>query len=248
MLTLCQVAKCKPKSAGVRVRGGNASPGCSIFRPTGNVAGRTYVSSISVIAFTSILFSLSGQAQGLPLRLRLPVKRGKVPIRTTGVPGQIMIAVAMHRGLRQRQFGRDRMPCIGRPHRLTAIPSGHGGDGHLQDIGNRYTSRIAFHSESDRGRLYPKKAAPQHRHTAHWTTHFPGEDLAQRLLLCRRRLLIDIQGRSPIAVPHFTRTREGDYEDRRAVVEGGLAIRPVCNMESERGIAASTRGWGLDET
>ena len=45
-----------------------------------------------------------------------------------------MITVAMHRGLRQRQFRRDRMPCIGRPHRLTAIPSGHSGDGHLQDI------------------------------------------------------------------------------------------------------------------
>src|SRR6266581_3963105 len=246
MLIVWQVAKCEPKSAGVRVRGGNASPGCSIFRPTGNVAGRTYVSSISVIACTSILFSLSPSPS--LAALRLPVKRGKVPIRTTDVPGQIMIAVAMHRGLRQRQFRRDRMPCIGRPHRLTAIPSGHSGDGHLQDIGNREASRIAFHAEGDRGRLYPKKAAPQHRHPAHWTTHFPREDLAQRLLLCRRRLLIDIQDRSPITVPHFAWTREGDYEDRRAVVEGGLAIRPVCNMESERGIAAPTRGWGLDET
>src|SRR2546429_9295873 len=59
MLIVWQVAKCEPRSAGVRVRGGKASPGFSIFRPTGNVAGRTYVSSISVIAFTSILFSLS---------------------------------------------------------------------------------------------------------------------------------------------------------------------------------------------
>src|SRR5215468_8630395 len=117
--------------------------------------------------------------------LWLPVKRGKVSIRTTGVPGQIMIAVAMHRGLRQRQLGRDRMSCIGRPHRRTAIPSGHGGDGHLQDIGNCYASRIAFHCEGDRGRLYAKKVAPQHRYTAHWTTHFPREDLAQRLLLCQ---------------------------------------------------------------
>src|SRR5215468_2540858 len=58
MLMVWQVAKCEPKSAGVRVRGGNASPGRSIFRPTGNVAGRTYVSSISVIAFTSIVFFL----------------------------------------------------------------------------------------------------------------------------------------------------------------------------------------------
>src|SRR5262249_22322606 len=129
MLIVWQVAKCEPTSAGVRVRGGNASPGLSIFRPTGNVAGRTYVSSISVIAFTSIVFSLSP----LPSlsALRLPVKRGKVPIRPTSVPGQIMIAVAMHRGLRQRQLGRDRMPGIGCPHRLTAIPSGHGCDGYL---------------------------------------------------------------------------------------------------------------------
>src|SRR5215831_3891353 len=59
MLIVWQVAKCEPTSAGLRVRGGNASPGLSIFRPTGNVAGRTYVSSISVIAFTSIIFSLA---------------------------------------------------------------------------------------------------------------------------------------------------------------------------------------------
>ena len=53
----------------------------------------------------------------------------------------------------------------------------------VQDIGNRYAPRIAFHDEGDGGRLYPKKAAPQHRHTAHRTTHFSGEDLAQRFLL-----------------------------------------------------------------
>src|SRR5262245_10959925 len=165
MLIVWQVAKCEPKSAGVRVRGGNASPGCSIFSPTGNVAGRTYVSRSSVIAFTSILFFLSSSPS--LTALRLPVKWGKVPIRTTDIPGQIMIAVAMYRGLRQRQLGRDRMPGISCPHRLTAIPSGHGGDGHLQDIGNRYAPCIAFHSEGDGGRLYPKKVAPQHRYPAH---------------------------------------------------------------------------------
>ena len=72
------------------------------------------------------------------------MKRGEVPVRPTGVPGQIMIAVAMHRGLCERQPGRDRMPGIGRPHRLTAIPPSHGGDGHLQDIRNRYTPRVAL--------------------------------------------------------------------------------------------------------
>src|SRR5712691_3963498 len=173
MLIVWQVAKCEPKSAGVRVRGGNASPGFSIFRPTGNVAGRTYVSSISVIACTSLICSLSpspGRPKACPYispssslaALRLPVKRGKVPIRTTGVPGQIMIAVAMHRGLRERQLRRDRMPCISRPHRFTTIPPSHGCDGHLQYIWNRYAPRIDFHGEGDGGRLYPEKAAPQH--------------------------------------------------------------------------------------
>ena len=57
-----------------------------------------------------------------------------------------MIAVAMHRGLRERQLGRDGMPGIGRPHWLTAIPSSHGCDD-LQDIGNRYAPRIAFHDK-----------------------------------------------------------------------------------------------------
>src|SRR4030095_5590794 len=246
MLIVWQVAKCEPTSAGVRVRGGNASPGCSILRPTGNVAGRTYVSSISVIAFTSMLFSLSPSPY--LSTLRLPVKRGKVPVRTTDVPGQIMVTVTMRRGLRECQPGRDRMPGIGRPHRLTAIPSCHGCDGYLQNVWNRYVPRIAFHGEGDRGRLYPKKVAPQHRHTAHRTAHFPREDLAQRLLLCRGRLRINIQGRSPIAVPHLTRPRKGDHENRRAVVKGGLAIPTVYNMESEHGIAAPTRGWGLDET
>src|SRR5215510_4688487 len=240
MLIVWQVAKCEPTSDGVRVRAGNASPGINIFSPTGNVAGRTYVSSISVIAFTSIVFFLSPWP--LLSALRLPVKRSKVPIRTTGVPGQIMIAVAMHRGLRQRQLGRDWMPGIGRPHRLTAISPSHGCDGYLQNVWNRYAPRIAFHGEADGGRLYPKKVAPQQRHTAHRTTHFPREDLAQRLLLCRRRLFIDIQGHRPIAVPHLTRPREGDHEDRRAVVKGGLAIHTVHNMESERGIAAPPRG------
>src|SRR5262245_22368054 len=162
-----QVAKCEPKSAGVRVRGGNASPGGSIFSPTGNVAGRTYVSSISVIAFTSIIFP-SSPSPSLAA-LRLPVKWGKVSIRPAGVPGQIVVMVASRRGLGERQPGRDRMPGIGRPHWLTAISSSYGCDGHFQDIGDRYTPCIAFHREGDRSHVYPKKAAPQQRHTLHWS-------------------------------------------------------------------------------
>ena len=95
-----------------------------------------------------------------------------------------------------------------------------------------------LHDEGDGGRLYPKKAAPQHRHTAHRTTHFPREDLAQRFLLCRGRLLIDIQGRSPITVPHLTRPRKGDHENRRAVAR---VVWPYVPSTTWKASAASQR-------
>ena len=114
---------------------------------------RMYVSSMSVIAFTSILLSLSPS----PSALRLPVKRGECPFdRWCARPDY--------------DHGSDapwlaRAPVWTRPDALHWWPTpahchpaaSHGGDGHLQDIGNGYTPR-AFHGAGDGGRVYPKES------------------------------------------------------------------------------------------
>jgi hypothetical protein len=38
--------------------------------------------------------------------------------------------------------------------------------------------------------MYRKKTAPQQRHTAHLTAHFPTEALVQRLLLCQKGTMV----------------------------------------------------------
>ena len=135
-------------------------------------------------------------------------------------------------------------PGIGRPHRLTAIPSSH-----------RLRRPPPVCRESSYARVLPAivkvmGAVCTPRKRLHnidtpriGTAHFAREDLPQRFLLCRRRLLI-VHTRPPVQSPSriLPGPVEGDHEDRRTVVKVGLAIYTVRNMESERGIAAPTRG------